>query len=983
MKRCGRFLGYLLLTLAIFSPALAQQWYFYPYYGKNRVTYEDFQWKKYPTEHFNLYYYAENPQILKNLAELSESAYLKVSETLRHQLDAPVPLIFYTTYTDFEQSNLFQVGEGVLGVSEPILHRIGLNGDLSLDELSHVVEHELTHIFEFDILWGGQGVSLYALNIPALWLFEGLSEYTTRNWSTWSSMIVRDAVLNDRIPDITESGDLDVRFPMPRDPAYDFGHAIYDFIEERYGKNGIKELWQSMKNSPLVGRITPLKKAFNVKPFEFNHEFKKYLREKNRKFLLRENPEDYSIPLGPQFPRNPYYFTFSHAVSPSGDLVAGITYNVTDFEIDIVLISTRDGSIVKNLTKGFTTDYEYIRYDYDPSTGKSLAWSPDGDTIAFFGRDGRRYSLYLIDPVRGRTLKKIKVRYDQPSSPCFFPDGRAILFTAFNRGAHDIFKLNLATGEVENLTQDDYFEKAPAISPDGQSVAYTVRVDIYDKIFLSPLNDLGQKTQLTFGTGNTTCPSFSPDSQEIYFSGDVREAFNIYSVHLGSGEITRYSDVWTGNFFPSPDPVNPRRIIFSSFNKGAYQIFAAELAGAVEERVTFAALGRDRPASRFRPTLTMDIDQSKISDHRGIGNLYVSGRPPIDVTVSTDGSIYGGTAIGFGDLIGDHNFSLIIFQSRGFRSYFLSYLNQKKRLQFMPSVYEYTIFYYPPYAYYDPSLYYRLTYKDAAAYRKITSANVSVYYPFNRYYRLEGNFGFYRYEENFLDPYSLGMSGPGSYGYFWNGNTLNLSLSFVGETTFFNPYYGPRAGHTFRLAVSQALPVAHSFLRSTTVQADLRKYLYIGGETLLALRFEGWASRGRNPYVFYYGGNNQVRSSYYYNIISSEGWFANAEFRLPLINVASTLLGPIGPVRGALIFDLTRSKLNGYDAKFYVSADPFSAPLILEAMGSYGFGVELFFLGLPLHIEFIKMLGWEDFSRPLDFKSYGKFETKFWIGLDF
>ena len=975
----------LVMALSLVSATAAQEFMFYPYYGKNKVIYETFRWKSYPTEHFRIYFYAKEPQTLKNVAELAESAYQKLSEGLKHQLSDPVPLIFYTTYTDFELSNVFDISEGVLGVSEPLLHRIGVHGDMPLDELQRLIEHELAHIFEFDILWGSQGASLFALNIPPLWLFEGLSEYATQDWSAWSTMIVRDAVLNDRVPEMTESGDLATRFPMPRDPSYDFGHAIYDFIEARFGKNAVKDLWQSIKGSPLIRRITPLKKAFNIKPHDFNHEFQKYLREKNRKFLLRENPADYSIALGPKFPLNPYYFTFSHAVSPSGDLVAALTFNVTDFDIDLVLVSTEDGSIIKNITPGFTTEYEYIVYEYDPSLGSDIAWSPDGDTIAFIARDGRKYSLYLIDPVRGGIQAKYKIGHDRPSAPRFFPDSRAVMFTAFTQGTHDIFKLDLGSGEIVNLTRDDYFEKAPAISPDGLSVSYSIRLDNTDKLFLSPLADFSQKTQLTFGPGNTTSPSFSADGRQIYYVGDVREAFNIYSVDLTNGEVKRYTDVWTGNFFPSAHPSNPGTLFFSSFNKGSYQVFSARLEGTIEDRVTFAGLGSAEPPRRFRPALTLDIEDKKIEPYPGLNKLYVARRPPVDVVVSSDGSLYGGAALAFGDLLGDHNFLVMIYQARGLRSYYLSYLNQKRRLQFMPTVFEFTMFYYPPYAYIDPGLYNRLTYQDAIAYRKITSANIEAYYPINRYYRLEGNFGFYRYEENFFDPYSFNRqsASPAGYGYFWNGNVLSLSLAFVGETTHFSPYYGPRAGHTFRFSLAQAFPVAQGFFSNTTVRADLRKYLYLGGDALVALRLEGWASRGRNPYISYYGGNNQVRSAYFYNIACTEGWFANAELRLPLINIASTIIGTIGPIRAVLFFDFTRARFNGYPAKFYLSPERLRPPVILDAIGSYGWGVQLFLLGLPMHIEWVKKLGWPDLSNPFSFQAYGPFETKFWIGLDF
>jgi Tol biopolymer transport system component len=973
------------LALVLASAAGAQEFMFYPYYGKNKVIYETFRWKTYPTEHFRIHFYMDEPQALQNVAELAESAYLKLSETLKHQLSDPVPLIYYTTFTDFELSNVFDVSEGVLGVSEPLLHRIGIHGDMPLDELQRLIEHELAHIFEFDILWGSQAASLIALNAPPLWLFEGLSEYATQDWSSWSTMIVRDAVLNDRLPDMDETGDLQSRFPMPRDPSYDFGHAIYDFIESRFGRNAVQDLWQSIKGSPLLRRIAPVKKAFNMKTLDFNHEFQKYLREKNRKFLLRENPADYSIALGPKFPLNPYYFTFSHAVSPSGDLVAALTFNVSDFDVDLVLVSVEDGSIVKNVTRGFTTKYEYITYEYDPSLGSDIAWSADGDVIAFIGRDGRRYSLYLVDPVRGEITRKYRIDYDRPSAPRFFPDSRAVLFTAFFKGTHDIFKLDLENGEVVNLTKDDYFEKAPAISPDGQSIAYSIRLDDLDKLFLSPLTDLSQKTQLTFGQGNTTCPSFSADSRRIYFVGDVREAFNIYSVDLGSGEVNRYTDVWTGNFFPSADPSDPGKLFFSSFNKGSYQVYSARLEGTVEDRVTFASLGTVEPPRRFEPAVTLEVDREKVKPYPGLNELYIAGRPPIDLLVSSDGSLYGGAALSFGDLLGDHNFLVMLYQARGMTSYYVSYLNQKRRFQFMPTFYEFTMFYYPPYTYIDPVLYNRLTYRDAIAYRKITSVNIDAYYPLNRYYRLEGNVGFFRYEENFLDPYELFRQGvrPRSYSYFWNGNVLSGAVALVGETTHFSPYYGPRAGHTFRFSLAQTIPVAEGFFSNTTVRADLRKYLYLGSDALMAFRFEGWASRGRDPFIFYYGGNNQVRSSYFYNIASTEGWFANAELRLPLINVASTIIGTIGPIRGVLFFDVTRSKFNGNPAKFYLYPELFRPAIVLDAIGSFGWGIQLFFLGLPMHIEWVKQLAWADFGQPFSVQSYGGFEVKFWIGLDF
>lgn len=984
MKSHKRYIS-LLLLLLLLAPVSFAQFIYFPYYGKNKVLYEKFDWSHYQTDHFDIYYYAEDLQLLKNIAAMAESAYQRISQNIKHQLSATIPLIYYRTSTDFEQTNLFQLPEGILGVAEPILYRIAIQGDMAPDEIQDLIEHELTHIFEYDLLWGSPGGVFYSLAQPPGWVVEGFAEYNTQTWSSWSSLIVRDSVFNDRIPELSDSGHLFSRYPLPRNPDYDFGHSIYDFIEHKYGKNGIREFWHSMKSLPFVGKTDPIKRAFNQRPKEFNHEWKKYMRQQYKDFLLRENPEDYSLPIGPEFPLNPYYFAFSHAVSPSGDIVAALAVNFKDYDIDIILISTKDGSVIKNITKGYTLQYEHIKYEIDPSKGSDINWSPDGDQIAFFARAGQKHSLFIISVLNGKTLRKIKIPFDQPASPCFFPDGEQLLFTAFRNGIHDIFKINLTTEKILSLTEDNLFEKAPTISPDGKHVAYTIRVDTYDKIFLSPINNFDQKTQLTFGRGNTITPHFSADGKDLFFSADTRDAFNIYSLNLETGELKRYTDVRTGNFFPIPLPNDPKKIVFSSFNKASFQIFLSEFEGQFEKKVSFEEKKPDERFKTFEPILSIEINKEKIKPYKGIGKLYLTSRPPIDTIVSTDGSIYGGSAITFSDLLADHTFFLMAYQVRSFRSYYVAYLNQKRRLQYMASAFQYTQFYYPPYAYYDPSFYYWANYRDAIAIRKISGINLSSYYPFNKYYRMEASLGFFRYEEDFFDPFireSLFLSGRGS-NTFWNGNSLSASFSLIGETTRFKAY-GPSAGNTFRVSLSQSIPVSSSFLQNTTAEVDLRQYLNIGADFLLALRFEGFASRGKNPYIFYFGGNNQVRSANYFNIIANEGWFANIEFRFPLVNSAMTLIGQLGPIRGTFFFDVARAKVKGFPAKIFMFTGPPDNLLVeADAIGSYGYGFEFFLLGLPVHLEFVKMLEIPDFSRPYEINAVGKFKTKFWIGFDF
>src|SRR5438046_2171307 len=62
--------------------ALNAQSTFAPYYGKNQIHYDTFDWHIYKTDHFEIYYYPAIEQHLQDVASDAESAYQHVSSDL-------------------------------------------------------------------------------------------------------------------------------------------------------------------------------------------------------------------------------------------------------------------------------------------------------------------------------------------------------------------------------------------------------------------------------------------------------------------------------------------------------------------------------------------------------------------------------------------------------------------------------------------------------------------------------------------------------------------------------------------------------------------------------------------------------------------------------------------------------------------------------------------------------------------------------------
>src|SRR3990170_1448699 len=443
----------LLLTTGVVD-AVAQTPYV-PYYGKNKIRYDDFKWKIYTTEHFEIYYYPELEKHLERVASYAESAYQQVSADLKHDLAFRVPMVLYKTQSEFQQQNIepTELPEGVLAFAEPFRDRMVMPIDEPSDALYRLITHELTHIFEFDII----PRSLLRKGLP-LWVDEGLADHMTGYWNPFDLMTVRDAAISDNIPPMSDfQGEAFVDGRLP----YNLGHAAFEFIESRWGKEGLRQFLFALRKAVIGGGESAYEEAFRLKAEEFDEQFDKYLKDRFKPFRDKERPQDYGKNLAPKREKTPYVAVVSIEASPSGDLMAVGAYNRKEQELDIVLMSTKEGRVQSNLTSGFNKDkgFEYIRTPggFRSNAVPWMSWSPTGDQIAYFVRTEKVSSLILQNVVTRKIEKRFELKtVDLPESPDISPDGKKIAFAALSGAIGDIFILNTESGELRNLTNDQF-----------------------------------------------------------------------------------------------------------------------------------------------------------------------------------------------------------------------------------------------------------------------------------------------------------------------------------------------------------------------------------------------------------------------------------------------------------------------------------------------------------------------------------------------
>ncbi|MBA3297597.1 MAG: peptidase S9, partial [Acidobacteria bacterium] len=235
MRTLRRFaLCALLLTVAAPGVARAQGGYF----GQNKVQYKKFDFKVLKTDHFDIYYYAQEEPAARMAARMAERWYARLSQLLTHELRGRQPLILYASGPDFRQTNTIEgdIGEGTGGVTEAYKRRIILPFAGPLEATDHVLGHELIHAFQYDI--SGTNVNTNtagALALP-LWFIEGMAEYLSIGPDDpHTAMWMREAARREKLPNIK---DLD----NPKYFPYRYGHALWAFIGGKYGDRAVGSL---------------------------------------------------------------------------------------------------------------------------------------------------------------------------------------------------------------------------------------------------------------------------------------------------------------------------------------------------------------------------------------------------------------------------------------------------------------------------------------------------------------------------------------------------------------------------------------------------------------------------------------------------------------------------------------------------------------------------------------------------------------------
>src|SRR5437899_5303071 len=214
-------------------------------FGRNAVQYRTFQFKILKTQHFDVYVYDQEAAAAVQASRMAERWYTRISTVLRHQLSGRQPLILYSDHPDYNQTNILPV-EGSEGITESLKRRIILPMGASMAESDHVIGHELTHAFQYDITGVARGNVATAFNRVPLWFIEGMAEYVSLgNVDPNTTMWMRDAVRTGRLPNFRD-------LENPRYFPYRWGQSFWAYLGGTYGDDIVGALLRAAGRSGNV-----------------------------------------------------------------------------------------------------------------------------------------------------------------------------------------------------------------------------------------------------------------------------------------------------------------------------------------------------------------------------------------------------------------------------------------------------------------------------------------------------------------------------------------------------------------------------------------------------------------------------------------------------------------------------------------------------------------------------------------------------------
>ena len=537
----GRVFRFLVLLLIASQGSLIAQQMTQEKFGRNRIQYQEFEWRYLSSDNFDVYFYQGGDKVAKEVIEYLEDEFDRVTDMIDYPPYSKTKVFLYNSVPDLQQSNV-GINDGTFtpsGETEFVKPYIEIANPGSIDALKEELIYEVAQLMVNEMLFGGNLKDMFQssilLNLPA-WFINGASLYVAKGWSVEMDDYIRDYI-NEKHPDKLTR--------LVGKEAALAGQSVWNFIAQQYGESNIGNILnytRIIRNEEKSVTIT-----LGISFEQFLYEWQQYYTD-----IDQQINENY-IPLNKEYRRtgkNKKGLVYANiSLSPDGQKLAYTENNNGRFAVKIENLES--GKVTEVLKGGYKVINQGVDYNMP-----LIDWA-DENTLGIIHAKRGGIILTLYDHTTKSKLPRPLRRFQQVKSMDFSDNGRLIIVSAVVNGINDLFLLSTRRDRNKRLTNDLYDDLYPAFVPgtntfvfssNRRSDSLTVKTKEFEEIG-SNMNlfffNLDTTKTLLKRVTNTVSKDMRPialNAEAIYYVSDQKGVDNIFKYTVSNGIYTQVTN---------------------------------------------------------------------------------------------------------------------------------------------------------------------------------------------------------------------------------------------------------------------------------------------------------------------------------------------------------------------------------------------------------------------------------------------------------
>ena len=487
-------------------------------------------WRTIQTEHFFINYHIGTERTAQVVAKIAEEIFLPITSLYNHTPDQKVSFVIkdvddYSNGAAYFYDNKIEIWAPSLDFDFRGTH----------NWLRNVVTHEFTHIvqmqtaFKFsrkipaiylqmmtyeneqrpDVLYGfPNSIASYPISgfvVPS-WFAEGVAQYNRPelnydNWDSHRDMILRMYALDDKILSWNEISTFG-KTSLGNESSYNIGFAFVNYLSLKYGTDVVEKISRALSLPNVVSMDKAIELSVGRNGKDVYEDWQKYLKQNysEKTKYIKENLNEGKILFDKGFGN------FYPIVSPDGNKLFFISTEERDYlgQTKIIIYDLQNNSFESLDMKvssqiSFSKDgkkiyysrtsednpqgskvfdiYEFTiqtkdekRLTFNSRAGQPIVYE---NQIAFLiSRDGTiNLGIKNLSDDSIRIITKFK-NGEQLFTPKFSNDGKKIVCGFSDKANQDIILINIETGKIETIIEDNSDNRSPIFSEDGKTLYF-------------------------------------------------------------------------------------------------------------------------------------------------------------------------------------------------------------------------------------------------------------------------------------------------------------------------------------------------------------------------------------------------------------------------------------------------------------------------------------------------------------------------------